>query len=347
MGALQYSVNLAFSGPPSSHILVSRETHQTRAAGDGPSGGTAEPAEGVWGSPENQSRQGGIGQEPRSASIRSTSLDSGIRQSMHVRTSQLSATTPSGSAWTNIDQSAGLTIPPLKIRKAANQNPPPATEGPYSPAWATSGRYLPRGQQTGHSMPNLYGPRPQPQRDRGATNGTPGVRVVPESPPTNNAHAAAAQPGETEVRHETLAVPDPVPRPSSGALRFEDIDHPGVQQAGQRGGFLQAMTGLLPKFPSREKLSTNPIVNLVIVPRHILANSQLIDLESGNARVFGVLLKETNCEEPPKPLDESQYKRDSGIVVVDSSEARRSSTSSRWSSSDSGVEVSLRSSWSE
>ncbi|WQF79639.1 hypothetical protein CDEST_04653 [Colletotrichum destructivum] len=340
----------SFDGPRPLHRegrQVSRETHQTTVAGDGPSGRTAEPADRVRCSPETQSRQGGIGQEPRSASIRSTSLDSGTRQSVHVRTSQLPATTPSGSAWANLGQPAGLTVAPLRIQKAADQSPAPAREGPFSPAWATSGRYLPSGQQTSHSIPNLHGPRPQPQRNRGAAHGPHGVRVVPESPPTNNASTAAAQPSEAEVRHETLAVPDPLPRPSSGALRFEDIDHPGVQQAGQKRGFLQNMTGMTFKFPSIEKLSTNPVVNLVIVPRYILANSQLVDLESGNARVFGVLLKETNCEEPPKPRDESQYKRDSGIVVEDSSEARRSSTSSRWSSLNSGVEISPRSSWSE
>ncbi|TQN71182.1 hypothetical protein CSHISOI_04324, partial [Colletotrichum shisoi] len=300
----------SFDGPRPLHRegrRVSREAHQTTAAGDGPSGGTAEPADGVRCSPENQSRQGGIGQEPRSASMRSTSLDSGTRQSVHP---------------------AGLAVAPLRIQKAADQSPAPAREGPFSPAWATSGRYLPSGQQTGHSIPNLHGPRPQPQRNRGAARGSHGVRVVPESPPTNNASTAAAQPGEAEMRHETLAVPDPLPRPSSGALRFEDIDHPGVQQAGQKRGLFQTVTGLISKFPSIEKLSTNFAVNLVIVPRYILANGQLVDLESGNARVFGVLLEETNCEEPPKPRDESRCKRDSGIVVEDSSEARRSSTSS-------------------
>ncbi|OBR11825.1 hypothetical protein CH63R_04121 [Colletotrichum higginsianum IMI 349063] len=339
-----------FDGPRPLHRegrQVSREAHQTTAAGDGSSGVTAEPADGARCSPENQSRQGGIGQEPRSASIRSTSLDSGTRQPVHVRTSQLPATTPSGSAWANLGQPAGLTVAPLRIQKAADQSPAPAREGPFSPAWATSGRYLPSGQQAGHSIPNLHGPRPQPQRKRGAAHGPHGVRVVPESPPTNNASTAATQPGEAEVRHETLAVPDPLPRPSSGALRFEDIDHPGVQQAGQKRGLFQAVTGLVFKSPSIEKPSTNPVVNLVIVPRYILANSQLVDLESENARVYGVLLKETNCEDPPKPRDESQYKRDSGIVVEDSSEARRSSTSSHWSSLNSEVEVSPRSSWSE
>ncbi|GKT84666.1 developmental regulator FlbA [Colletotrichum tofieldiae] len=248
-------------------------------------------------------------QEPRRASIQPANLDSGT--------------------W-NSPQLATLTIAPLRIRKGVDQSQAPSFEEPYPNAWIPTNQRLQGDQQAGQTKPNLHGPRPQPQSDRRA-NESHAIRVVSESPPRNN--AISVQPAQAEVLdHYPAPVPAPPP-PSLPARRFEDIDHPGVQRASQTSNVFRATADEIRKYVSGEKINTDPATNFVLLPRYIFTHSQVVDLERGNAKLFEVSFKETDCGKSSEPRGGFQYKYDSGIIVEDPNEERRSSTpSSCWSS---------------
>ncbi|GJC81834.1 hypothetical protein ColLi_04672 [Colletotrichum liriopes] len=258
-----------------------------------------------------RSTVGDAEQEPRRASIQPANLDSGT--------------------W-NSPQLATLTIAPLRIRKGVDQSQAPSFEEPYPNAWIPTNQRLQGDQQAGQTKPNLHGPRPQPQSDRRA-NESQAIRVVSESPPRNN--AISMQPAQAEVLdHYPAPVPAPPPPPPSlPARRFEDIDHPGVQRASQTSNVFRATADEIRKYVSREKINTDPATNFVLLPRYIFTHSQVVDLERGNAKLFEVSFKETDGEKSWRPRGGFQYKYDSGIIVEDPNEERRSSTpSSCWSS---------------
>ncbi|KAK1999713.1 hypothetical protein LX36DRAFT_466787 [Colletotrichum falcatum] len=159
----------------------------------------------------NQSRvtqhRGDVEQDPRRASMRSTSLDSGTRQSLQVRTSQLPVVKPFGSGWANPGQPASPEVAPLRIQKGEYQSPVPGLDEPYPIAYAPSGQHMQMNRQAGQVRPNLHGPRPQPQSDHRA-NGPQRIRMVSESPPGND--IAATQTEQVEHVSRNIANANPV-----------------------------------------------------------------------------------------------------------------------------------------
>ncbi|GKT40869.1 uncharacterized protein ColSpa_01050 [Colletotrichum spaethianum] len=149
---------------------------------------------------------------------------------------------------------------------------------------------------------------------------------------SRKATAESADPTPFEWFPNHLQVTISLPR-SPDKLRFEDIDHPGVQRAAQTGSIFKTAADEIRKHVSRESIISNPAINLVLLPRYIITRSQVMDLEKGNAKIFEVLLNEKEDEELSKPRDGLQYKYNSGIIVEDLDEAKRISTlSSCWSS---------------
>ncbi|KAK1599522.1 uncharacterized protein LY79DRAFT_655262 [Colletotrichum navitas] len=342
----------AYSGCRSHSLDVPRPLHrESRQVSRGPPAQGALSDDAAGSNPQgNQSRvtphHGDVERDPRRASVRSTSLDSGTRQSLQARTSQLPVVIPFGSGWANTGQNTSLAVAPLRIRKGGDQSQAPSLEEPYPSAWAPAGQHMQMSQQAGQVRPNLHGPRPQPQSDHTA-NGSRVIRVVSESPPGND--TAATQLVEAEVRGRHLA---PAPAPSSHshppALRFEDIDHPGVQRTSQTSTALKAVADEIAKHVSRERTNANPATNFVLLPTCIFTHSQVVDPERSNAGIFGVLYKGAGDEKPWDPGSELRYKHDSGIIVEGPNDAERSSTpSSCWSSWSSRPEATSRSGRSE
>ncbi|KAK1984235.1 hypothetical protein LZ30DRAFT_687030 [Colletotrichum cereale] len=350
--SLQLTPVEAYSGYRSHSLDVQRPLHrENRQVSRGPRAPGA-PSDGVAGrhTQGNQSRvtphHGDVEQDPRRASTRSTSLDSGTRQSLQARASRLPVVKPFGSEYSIPGQPAPLAVAPLKIRKGGGQGQAPSLEEPYSSAWVPAGQHMHIDQQAGQARPSLHGPRPQPQSDR-RTNGPPAIRMVIESPPGNG--ITATPPGQAEV-HGNHLVPAPAPpSPSpSAAQRFEDIDHPGVQRTAQTSSAFQTAADETPKHVSRERVNANPATNLVILPTYIFAHGQVVDPERSNARIFGILFEEADDEKPSDPESRLRYKHDSGIIVEGPDSAKRSSTSSsRWSSWSSRSWTTSRSSRSE
>ncbi|KAK2064655.1 hypothetical protein LY76DRAFT_653909 [Colletotrichum caudatum] len=308
----------AYSGCRSHSLDVPRSLHrENRQVSRGPPAPRASSHDVAGSHPqENQSRvtphHGDVNRDPRRASVRSTSLDSGTRQSLHAGTSQPPAVMPFGPGSADTGQHTSLAVAPLRIRKGGGQSQAPGLEEPRPSAWAPAGQHMQLSQHAGQARPNLHGPRPQPQSNHRA-NGPQAIRMVAESPPGND--VAAAQPGQTEVRGRRLApalAPSPSPSP---ALRFEDIDHPGVQRTSQTSSALRAVADGVLKHVSRERPNANAAVNFVLLPTHIFTHSQAVDTEGSNTRIFGVLYEDAGDEKKPwGPGSGLRYKHDSGVM---------------------------------
>ncbi|KAK2027292.1 hypothetical protein LX32DRAFT_564721 [Colletotrichum zoysiae] len=307
----------AYSGCRGHSLDVPRPLHrENRQVSRGPPAPRAS-AHDVAGShpQENQSRvtshHGDVNRDPRRASVRSTSLDHGTRQSLHAGTSQPPAVMPFGSGWADTGQHTSLTVAPLRIRKEWGQSQAPGLDGPRPSAWAPAGQHMQMSQHAGQARPNLHGPRPQPQSSH-KTNGPQAIRMVSESPDGND--ATAAQPGQAEVRGRHLApalAPSPSPSP---ALRFEDIDHPGVQRTSQTSSALTAMELL--KHVSAERFNASAAANFVLLPTYIFTHSQAVDPEGSDARNFGVLYEDAGDEKKHwGPRSGLRYKHDSGVII--------------------------------
>ncbi|KAK2019733.1 hypothetical protein LZ32DRAFT_612896 [Colletotrichum eremochloae] len=327
----------AYSGCRSHSLDIPRSLHrENRQVSRGPSALVASSDE-VAGShpPGNQSlitsHHGDVERDPRRASTRSTSVDSGTRQFVQPRTSQLPLAKPFGWGWATSGQRVSLEVAPLRILKEGDQSQAHSLEEPYSSAWASVGQHMQMNQRAGQARPNLHGPRPQPQRNHRA-NGAEATRKVSESPPGND--IAATQPGQAEVRgHHLVPAPALSPPFHSPALRFEDMDLPGVQRTSQTISGLKAVADEIPKDVSRERTNANPATNFVLLPTYIFTHSQVVDPEISNARIFGILFEDTDDEKPSDPWCEFRYKHDSGIIVEDPNDAKRNGTpSSRWGS---------------
>ncbi|KXH52898.1 hypothetical protein CSIM01_11024 [Colletotrichum simmondsii] len=159
--------------------------------------------------------------EPRSASIRSTSLDSATRASLKVNAAPESC---ESSSWTDSDQPA-----PLNIAKES----PSGIGRPIEESRAMSGH---ASLSSRRSDQLEYDPRSRgAQGQTVAKNRPPTIREVPPTPP--NEFAAPVQPAQSEVRDQSVRAEassssspsrPPPPSPVPSARSSKTFDEMGI-----------------------------------------------------------------------------------------------------------------------